>query len=220
VTSLRCVVFDFDGVLVDSNKVKHRAYFELFEPLGPEASTLVAEVLARGGERDRYDVLRAIVRRASEAGLMAPAEAHEALVKRYADAYNEICEEHVATCAEIPGASVTLPRLAERYALYINSSTPDDPLSRIVARRGWTLYFRGVYGSASGKADNLARVARLEGIDPGEGVFVGDSEVDQRAAGAQGWHFIAVENEHNDFVESPPRRCADLLEVDSAIGEL
>lgn len=217
---LRCVAFDFDGVLVDSNEVKRSAYFDIFEPLGSEGRRLVAQALASDRERDRYDVLREIVRHARAAALLATAEPEDVLVARYAEAYNNICEEHAVTCAEVAGAGEVLPRLASSHALYVNSSTPDEPLRRIVRKRGWQPYFRGVYGSQVPKLENLERVLSRERVPPDEAVFIGDREADRAAAQGTGWHFIAVQNPYNDFREPPARLCADLREVEAAVLEL
>jgi len=218
--SLKCVAFDFDGVLVDSNEVKRHAYFEIFEPLGPIAGGLVTEALSGVRERDRYQILAEIIGGARSAERLSTGESDEELVSRYAREYNEICEEHAATCPEVGGATDTLKSLNETYPLYVNSSTPDEPLERIVARRGWASYFRGVYGSGHAKARNLSRVLEREGASHSDCVFVGDREVDRAAAKLSGWRFVAIENPHNDFREAPDQICRDLLEARTVILRL
>jgi phosphoglycolate phosphatase-like HAD superfamily hydrolase len=218
--SLKCVTFDFDGVLVESNRIKRDAYFQVFASMGPEGSPLVARAVGRRGERNRYDVMREIVHSARAARILDTTLTEDELVARYAMRYNEICEVYVATCPEVPGTRDALPRLASRYALYVNSSTPDEPLSRIVRDRGWASYFQGVYGSARRKADNLAEALRREGTKPEEAAFIGDTEVDRTAARGAGWHFIGMSNDYNDFEETPSCLCSNLAEVEAAISEL
>ena len=218
--NLKCVVFDFDGVLVDSNEAKCRAYFKVFDELGSQGATLVYRVLASGGERNRYGILRQIVREGRLAGLFNGTSAEDTLVSDYARHYNDICEEHAATCAEVLGAGRVLVHLTQRYPLYINSSTPDRPLVRIVSRRGWDGLFRGVYGSNHRKVENLARALRSEGVMPPEAVFVGDSEVDRSAAACTGLEFIGIRNHFNDFREAPSRLCNNMNEVEAAILKL
>jgi phosphoglycolate phosphatase len=215
--AVKCVAFDFDGVLVDSNAIKREAYFEIFESLGSDGSQIVCRVLARDGERDRYDVIRAIVGEALATERFGDSRSEDALVTRYVREYHAVCDERVASCNEIPGASEVLPRLAGRCALYVNSSTPDDPLRRAIRRRGWQSHFRGVYGSNHRKVDNLARAVRREGVEPGAAAFVGDAEIDRCAASRAGWRFIAMEHADNGFKETPACLCADMYEVEAAV---
>ena len=191
-----CVVFDFDGVLVDSNAVKRQAYHDIFASTAG-SEPVVESVLESNTDDDRFGVIRSILQRLRlDAG--APGRL-DLLVTEYSDRYNAICEEHAATCPEIPGASAALSRLARRHPLYVISATPEDPLRRIVKRRGWTGYFRDVLGRPRTKSENLARVIRAEGIEGGEIVFVGDGRRDLDAARQAGCRFVGVRNGFNDF---------------------
>ena len=59
----QCVVFDFDGVLVDSNAVKRQAYFDIFSSLGPRVVPAVTEVLDGDVDGDRFQQIRRILTR-------------------------------------------------------------------------------------------------------------------------------------------------------------
>src|SRR5262245_17667471 len=123
----RCLVYDFDGVLVDSNAVKRGAYFEVLAPVGAPPS-LVERAVDDPRHGDRYDVIRAVIRSLPDGG---PADV-EHLVAECAERYNAICEDFTATCREMDGASALLERLSIRYPLYVNSATPEAPLRRVV----------------------------------------------------------------------------------------
>ena len=192
-----CVVFDFDGVLVDSNAVKRRAYRDIFASTAG-SEPVVESVLESNTEDDRFGVIRSILQGLGLDGLDAPGRL-DLLVAEYSDRYNAICEEHAATCAEIPGASAALTRLVTRHPLYVISATPEDPLRRIVQRRGWGRYFRDVLGRPRTKSENLARVIRGEGIAAAKIVFVGDGRRDLDAARQAGCRFVGVRNAFNDF---------------------
>lgn len=192
-----CVVFDFDGVLVDSNAVKRRAYRDIFASVAG-SEPVVESVLESNTDDDRFGVIRSILERMDRDGSLTPGRL-EALVAEYSERYNIICEEHAATCAEIPGASAALARLAQRHPLYVISATPEEPLRRIVKRRGWSGFFRDVLGRPRTKSENLARVIRAEGVDGGQMVFVGDGRRDLDAARQAGCRFVGVRNAFNDF---------------------
>lgn len=192
-----CVVFDFDGVLVDSNAVKRRAYGEIFADT-PGSRPVVDSVLGSNTEDDRFGVIRAILQGLS--GKNGGISGHlDQLVTEYAERYNAICEEHTATCAEVRGASSAITHLARQYPLYIISATPEEPLRRVVMRRGWSRYFRDVLGRPRTKRENLTQVMRREGLAGPRIIFVGDGRRDLDSAREVGCRFIGVRNEFNDF---------------------
>jgi phosphoglycolate phosphatase-like HAD superfamily hydrolase len=194
-----CIVFDFDGVLVDSNTVKREAYYEIFAEAGPQARGVVKQVLRSDGRSDRYGTIRGILDGLAHLGISPGAGGSDETLAHYAERYNQICEEHAATCPEIPGASATLARLSGRYGLFVISATPEAPLRRIVERRGWAGYFRAVLGGRRSKSDNLAMVLEREQVRGDEVVFVGDGQRDLDAAQGAGCRFIGVRNPFNDF---------------------
>lgn len=193
---IRCVVFDFDGVLVDSNAVKRQAYSDIFYGFGQSGMAAVEAVLQTDTEDDRFGIIRAILLRLRDS---PGGEELDRLVMEYAGRYNAICEEHAALCPEISGASAALRTLAPKQPLYLISATPQDPLQRIVERRGWSAYFRAVLGRPATKQENLARVIQRERIDGSEIVFVGDGRRDLDAARTAGCRFVGVRNRFNDF---------------------
>ncbi len=213
--SVRCLVFDFDGVLVDSNAVKREAYFEALRPVGAPPS-LVEKILSDNRHGDRYVVIREVIRKLPGGG--AVGEAAERRVEECADRYNAICEEFTTTCREIEGASDTLGRLCARYALYVNSATPEVPLRRVVERRGWRAYFRDVLGRPRTKAENLCEIIAREGLQPTEVVMIGDGAVDLDAARACGCAFIGMRGDEFDTPEVIV--VEDLAELEQAIEAL
>lgn len=206
---IRCVVFDFDGVLVDSNAVKRQAYSDIFSDFGPAVASIVETVLQADTEDDRLGVIRAILSALPEP---PPREKLNGLVLELAERYNLICEEHAATCPEVAGASAALNSLGRSHSLYVISATPEDLLRRIVERRGWSAHFRDVLGRPATKRENLARVMQRESIEAEAIVFVGDGRRDLEAARGAGCRFLGVRNRFNDF--DP----ADLTMIDDLRG--
>ena len=216
---ITCVVFDFDGVLVDSNVVKRNAYFDIFAPLGA-TRPVVGAVLEDNRDSDRYQIIEHILRRLVMAGFLSADDQMDELIGKYAEQYNDICEEHAATCREIAGASECLPRLFRRYALYVNSATPEEPLRRIIHRRGWECYFRDVLGRPRTKTENLTKILEREMTSGAEVVFVGDNQQDLDAAHQCGCQFVGMMHNTSQFGFEPSYVVRDLAELETTIKQM
>jgi phosphoglycolate phosphatase-like HAD superfamily hydrolase len=180
---IRCVVFDFDGTLVDSNDIKREAYYRAVEEFAG-AAAILSELLAPGAAGDRYDVFRKFVERVG---------GDAALAKTLTRRYSERCEAMISACEEIRGATECLRRLRQRgKRLYVSSGTPQVHLRPLLERRGLDRLIDGSFGGPISKVENLRTVLEQERATPEETVVVGDGLDDAWAAETVGCGFIAV----------------------------
>jgi phosphoglycolate phosphatase-like HAD superfamily hydrolase len=174
---IRCIAFDFDGTLADSNAIKRDTFFQIFREWSGSAA-VIEDVLDNNPKLDRYGVIPLIrdtlARREGERALPPASE--------FVDAYGESSERRVSACPSIPGAVEALEALNGHYPLYIDSATPQGALVRVVERRGWKHFFRDVLGRPTDKADNLRIIADREKLAPSEILMIGDGPPDVRAA--------------------------------------
>lgn len=192
---IRVIVFDFDGVLVNSNRLKYDAWFEVFPESEGFSRPLIEQTLREIPET-RFEIARVVLSRTQAAGANL-----EALVAAAAGRYNDIVQKGIASDALIPGAAEALARLASDYALFINSSTPEEALRESVERLGMSRFFRGVYGRPRSKTENLKRIMAETDAGPREIVMVGDGDPDREAAEAIGCRFVGIANDWNGWRE-------------------
>ena len=186
--SIKVVVFDFDGTLVKSNKLKYDAYFELF-PQDAYHNEVIRNVLSKSFEESRYSILEKILRE------VAPeANDLQETVHSLADRYNVIVVEGAKTCPECPGAERLLQRLSLFYPLYLSSTTPEAALREIIRFRRWFRYFKNIFGYPRKKQETLREILREEQLHPSQMLVVGDGESDRVSAEAVGCDFFDVSN--------------------------
>lgn len=182
---LRAIVFDFDGVILDSVDVKARAFRELFRDHGEWVDRIVQFHLDNPG-MSRFDKFRFIYQ--TYLGRSLEDGESDAL----GQAFSRLVYQEILACPFIRGAPEFLERRRKEYAMFVASAAPDVEVRDIVACRGLAGFFRGVYGSPRAKPDLLRQILVDQGLAPWQAVFIGDAVADQRAAQAVGMPFIAV----------------------------
>jgi phosphoglycolate phosphatase-like HAD superfamily hydrolase len=185
--TIKVIVFDFDGTLVDSNRLKYDAWFQLFPNDAHHAGTVKA-VLARMGEASRYDIIEAILK-----DLDRQSSVMQSDIDALAERYNDIVLDAAKHCAEVPGAGQALKSLVGDYRLYVSSTTPETPLKEIIHFRGWTSYFAGIFGYPCKKRETLGRILEKDGVDAKAVLVVGDGESDRNSARKNGCLFLHVD---------------------------
>ena len=211
---IKCVVFDFDGTLVDSNEIKREAFFAIARPWD-SSGEVVAAVFERWPGANRYEKTRRIAEDLIDRRLLPTDSTLEDWAVRLADDYTARCEAAIARCAEMPGATAVMEKLSGMgLLLFVNSATPVFPLQRLTKLRNWDHFFHSVYGAEATKAENLLSIAKASGAECTEMVHVGDQLDDQRGAEQFGCHFVAMTaGMAKSTVRNSPLRIKDLRDL-------
>lgn len=181
--ALSCIVFDCDGVILESVPIKTRAFARVAAPFGDEAvDRLLIYHKAHGGV-SRYTKFEWLYREVL--GREITQEELAALGRQYA----EIAFEEVCRCELVPGVEAVFKRWQGWVPMYVCSGAPHEELNCILKGRGLDQYFAGIYGSPPAKAELLRCIITQAGVEPITTVMVGDSVTDLDAAETVGTLF-------------------------------
>jgi len=207
------LVFDFDGVILESADIKTRAFRELFAAHPDRLEEIVAYHEANAGI-SRFLKFRHIY--GSMLGRPLGPEEERALGERFA----ALVIEEVVRCPFVPGALELLQAHSGKRPLFVASGTPDDELRRIVGARNLTALFRGVYGAPKGKSAILEEILAMTGAPRASLLFVGDGRSDYEAAKIAGVGFIgrARPGRPHPFEGLGVPLVADLFELERRLG--
>jgi HAD superfamily hydrolase (TIGR01549 family) len=184
------IVFDFDGVILDSVEIKTRTFGELFKDFGPEAVKYVKDYHRRHGGVSRYVKFRHYYDKLLGRDI-TPEEMDE-MDRRF----NEIALEQLSESPLLPGVRQFLEYGFEHWPMYVASGAPEKELTYLLELFAIKDYFKGIYGSPPPKSENLATIIGRENADPGKVLMVGDSSTDLQAAEANGTLFLGVGDFH------------------------
>lgn len=191
---IKCIIFDFDGVMTDSNHIKRSAYYEIF-PQEPLVKKVIDEVLVDYGKQPRSVVISEIVERLKKQDLLQNYDA-----SLYIDRYSELTQNKILQADEIKGSIQSLENLRKTYSLFLNTATPDEFIGEILLKRDLDKYFIKALGSTSGsKVENTKSILSESGFDKSEAIFVGDGSSDLNCARALNLAFIGIVNDENTF---------------------
>jgi phosphoglycolate phosphatase-like HAD superfamily hydrolase len=208
----RTWLFDCDGVLLDSNRIKTDAFRELVLPFGEEvASAFVAYHVANGGV-SRMTKLRYLFERL----LSRPVE--NATLEQLARRYGSLVREQLIHCPETQGLRDLLARRPAHSRSFVVSGADEVELREILSLRGLASEFDGVFGSPRSKVQILTELAATETLGS-SAVFLGDSRYDHETAVQLGIDFIFV-SQCSELADWPRYVAQHAVPAISHLGEL
>lgn len=180
----RALIFDFDGVIVESEPIKTLAFQILYREYGPEVvAAAVAHHEANGGIPRRTKIRHCHK-------MLLDIELNQEELDRLCRQFSALVEGKVVASDWVPGAKAALFDQFGRRPMFIVSGTPQDEITRILERRGMKAWFVEAHGSPPDKATTIRGILARHGLDRRAVLFVGDAAADWRAARETGVRFL------------------------------
>ena len=186
---IEAVIFDLDGVLLDSEQVWDEAREQLAKERGgrwhENAQRDMMGMSSPEWSRYMHDVI----------GLPEPPEE---ISREVVERMMKLYREHLPV---VPGAREAVDRLAARWPLGLASSSNRELIDLALELLGVEHLFKATVSSeevAGGKPapDVYLEAARRLGVEPTHAAAIEDSENGIRAAKAAGMRVIAIPNQH------------------------
>jgi beta-phosphoglucomutase-like phosphatase (HAD superfamily) len=180
---VKILIFDFDGVIVESNNIKDQAFEIIFKRYPKHYNQLIKfhRDNVSVSRYEKFDYLLKVTSNENDVNLKSS----------LLEDFSLITLNLIKTVPFVEGVVDFLQSIHNKIPVYLASVTPIADLESILLNLKINAYFKKVYGCPPWvKSDAIAEIIRTENVLPVEVLLIGDSYGDQRAAKINNINFI------------------------------
>ena len=197
----RYIIFDFDGVLVESNEIRFSGFRKLFKDFPQEqVERLVTYAKANGGV-SRYKKISYFFSEIRQEPIS------DESVNKWADQFSKLVEQEIVEAQSVQGSLEFLEKHVDHLDFAIVSGSDQVELKNICKKRKIDHFFKSILGSPVDKKENIAALLTDLNWEHNKSLYVGDSNNDLEAAQANNLEFIGRcsglvdwQNSHTRFI--------------------
>jgi phosphoglycolate phosphatase-like HAD superfamily hydrolase len=185
----RCILWDFDGVLMDSMHIRDEGFRRVLAeyPQGQIDHLMIYH--RKNGGLSRYVKFRYFFETIRGESIT------ESQIKALADQFSKVMMELLVDSKLLITDSLRFVKSNDgRIPMHIVSGSDEKELKEVCKRLEIARFFVSIHGSPEAKASLIAKLLSFHGYDPGSVVMIGDSINDKEAALKNGIQFIGYNN--------------------------
>ncbi|HAA44948.1 MAG: HAD superfamily hydrolase [Halomonas sp. 54_146] len=180
------LIFDCDGVVLDSNTVKTEAFYQATLPFGKAAAQAMVDYHIANGGISRYKKFAYFL---EHIALTHATNRKSLSLDELLQAYASHVYRGLLSCDVAPGLELLRQQTPDARWLIVSGGDQVE-LRDVFAQRGIATWFDGgIFGSPDTKDEILARELANSNIAQ-PALFLGDSKYDYQAASAAGLDFV------------------------------
>ncbi|MGJ7548727.1 HAD family hydrolase [Pseudomonas alloputida] len=183
--SYSTLVFDCDGVVLNSNKVKTQAFYQAALPYGKQAAEALARYHVENGGISRYKKFSYFLEH------IIPQQANNDIVDTLLSDYANHVQEGLLSCEISPALFNLREQTAHANWLIVSGGDQNELRSIFKQRNIADMFDGGIFGSPDAKEEILEREERKLNIKPNS-LFLGDSKYDYQAAKSANMDFTFI----------------------------
>jgi phosphoglycolate phosphatase-like HAD superfamily hydrolase len=212
---IKSVIFDFDGVLIESAGIKTGAFRRLVADLDETIREDFVQYHVKNSGISRFVKFRYLY----EELLRKPYSERAGF--ELSERFSALVLDQVKAAPLVEGTKEFLLENRGRRLLFIASGTPERELVDTVFHKEISEYFVGMFGTPTTKPDIINSIKSRYRLKSDEIAFVGDGQSDLEAGQQTGVHFILRATSDNaHFTASARHIISNLKELGSILEGL
>lgn len=187
------VIFDFDGVLVDSAEIKLLAFAELYKKYGQDAyDTAITYCKQNAGipRASKFTYLHKLI---------CNKKLNELELVKLSRSFSKIVVEQIINIPLSNELIDSLSSISNQIPCFVASATPEDELKEIVFKKKLDNFFEEVLGSPRSKLENIISILKKYKLEAKKVLLVGDSIHDFNSARDAQICFLAYAADLKEF---------------------
>lgn len=206
---IKAILFDFDGVILESADIKTQTFQKLFENDFPN---YVDQIMAY--HHTHTGISRFIKFKYFYENILKIPYTDD-IEKELSRQFSEISVQEILNAPFVPGALEFLKKYYQDYLFFVASGSEENELKMIIRKRNLDLYFKEIHGGHRSKEMIINDIMNRYHFKKEELLFVGDALSDKIAAEKTNIIFIARINSSSQHPLSDcPHQVTQLLELD------
>lgn len=189
--NLENIIFDFDGVILDSVDCKTEAFRKIYQPYGDHISSQVVKYHLENGGVSRFEKFKYWHKNHLNIDLS------EEDLSGLSQMFSELVVQNVLNSPPVLGVFDFISKYSSKFNLFLISGTPHDEINTIVNELGLNRYFKEILGSPQDKIHWSSFLIQKYNLNPKTTIFLGDATTDYEAAQVSGFHFGLRKTSYN-----------------------
>ena len=181
---IKALLFDFDGVILESADIKTDAYRKLFEGEYPDKVDEFMKYHIQNAGLSRYVKVQYFYEKILGVRLTEEKE------KELVNDFSQVVLKETLDASFVKGMPEFLKKNYKKFPLFIVTGIPHEEINFIIKKRKLNFYFKEIHGSPKEKREIIYDILKRYKWNPKEVIFFGDMESDLRASDETGVIFI------------------------------
>ena len=148
------IIFDFDGVIINSHKVKSKAFYHVFKDYGKNKAQKAMKYHLKNTGVSRFIKFKYILKKIIKINI------NKKILKDLDRRFNNFTEKKIKKLKPSKSLNDFLKTENKKINFYISSGTPQKQLPSLLKNIKLGKYFKKVYGSPDNKIQHIKKILK------------------------------------------------------------
>lgn len=181
------IIFDFDGVIINSHKIKTKAFYEIFKSYGKKIAIKAGKFHKNNIGKSRYFKFKFILK-----NILKKKITKKELL-RLDQNFDVFVQKKIRKMIPTKNLMKFLKSQKKYHNFYISTGTPQNKIVNILKEKKLFSFFTKIYGSPRSKVEHIKEIKKKNNNI----IFIGDSLEDFKASVKTNIDFILKLNSEN-----------------------